>query len=512
MMPQKSLHDLRPLSIRIKSETRKEPERERESVEAYTVTSLALGSRRAPDGGTSSSYGLLLLVVASLFTKTSASCNPGEYLHSASSQCKDCQAGRWQASSAFTGSSCPVCRASTAVGRYATATGQTSEAKACTGLPCGTGTIVAGKYADRTGQTSEYNACTRSMECSAGRYGNQTGKTSEAEACPNTCGDATARGRYTTLRGETAEAEACTGTPCPAGRFGNRTGQTSESEACKSECGPAIIAGRYATATGQSSEVDACTGAATVECGDATVAGRYATRTGQTAEINACFGDAMHATKCDPGRWSNKTGLSAPTMCDLCAAGRFSSKRGATSECSELCPAGRWSGAKGLSSAAQCSACIGGAAGDCVITEGNLDMDSAGCDLDLPTLTQRKVRVNLDAAYSYSVVGDAPPLAGSPASGGLLTSNESVRFKFGDMLRLECHNGDLPKMVCLFFISELLRIKCTKCIRMEPTNGTIRKPRNFLVTSEMLTPFSTLHSPPPPPPPPPPPLFPTHTQ
>jgi hypothetical protein len=83
-------------------------------------------------------------------------------------------------------------------------------------------------------------------------------------------------------------------------------------------------------------------------------------------------------------------------------------------------------------------------------------MASVGCDLDLYILTQRKVRVNLNDAFSESLVGDVPPLTESSESTQRLkllnmniTTNETVMFKFGDMLRLECNNGDLPKRVCL---------------------------------------------------------------
>jgi hypothetical protein len=82
-----------------------------------------------------------------------------------------------------------ACGAATIVGRYATATGQTSEAEACTGVACGAATI-AGRYANVTGQTSEANACT-GIGCSPGRYGNSTGLTADTDCALCAAGEFT---------------------------------------------------------------------------------------------------------------------------------------------------------------------------------------------------------------------------------------------------------------------------------------------------------------------------------
>ena len=100
-----------------------------------------------------------LLIFASLFAKTSASCSPGNFLDGAS--CTTCPAARWQELDSYEGTSCPN--------------------------ECGTAT-VAGKYAAATGQTSEAKACVdTATACGAGRYGAVTGMTSSADACPNEC-------------------------------------------------------------------------------------------------------------------------------------------------------------------------------------------------------------------------------------------------------------------------------------------------------------------------------------
>ena len=284
-----------------------------------------------------------LLIFASLFAKTSASCSPGNFLDGAS--CTTCPAARWQELDSYEGTSCPnECGTATVAGKYAAATGQTSEAKACvdTATACG-----AGRYGAVTGMTSSADACPN--ECDAGRYGTPTGKTLVAEACNEEC-DA---GKFGAATGKSLEAEACDstcGTATVAGKYATATGQSSEAKACvdtATACGAATIAGRYATETGKTSSVEACAG---VECGADTIAGKYANATGQTSSALACTG-----TACAVGKFGNATGKTLEAnACRDCAAGRFSGSGTGYTACGGRCSQGRFSTRVGIASSDQC--------------------------------------------------------------------------------------------------------------------------------------------------------------
>ena len=296
-----------------------------------------------------------------------------------------------------------ACGAATIAGRYATATGQTSEAKACTGVACDAATI-AGRYATATGQTSEAKACT-GVACGAatvaGRYASRRGKrrkqrharASRAMQRPSLgamplqrgkhrkqCTDC-AKGKFgTAATGRSTEADACA-TLCSAGKFGTMTGKTSEAKACGSACS----AGKYATATGQTSEAKACTG---VACDAATIAGRYATATGQTSEATACVGTACD-TATVAGKYATATGQTSSALACTgveCSSGRFGSPTGETSEanaCPGACVAGTYQvdASTGNTDASKCSAvCSAGKFGAAtgLIADSQCDQCSAG--------------------------------------------------------------------------------------------------------------------------------------
>ena len=337
---------------------------------------------------------------------TNASCPPGYGFSSASSEydmdtdvffgateddglCIPCPLGRWKA--AENASACIPCNA----GRFSNRTGETKACFPCamgrhnayTGMTqcsqCSPGRFAndpgltdpfckicdAGSFADRNGTTtcslcppgkhledlaSESTAHDHAddcIDCPLAKYNPfeghgtacfpcTTAKTTGASECPGctmgkykileqgniSCPDCP-RGYFTSAPNQAS----CT--PCARGLFSTN----KSSQACSS-----CPRGRHGTIEAAESKESGC-----APCRK----GTYAPEEGRENAAVACI-------DCVPGTWSNISGATKESQCQMCEVGRYSGRKGANnSSACRSCAAGRFSTAVGATSSETCTPC-----------------------------------------------------------------------------------------------------------------------------------------------------------
>ena len=195
------------------------------------------------------------------------------------------------------------------------------------GLKLNSSYCVIGTYGDGTEDT-----VVQCKACAKGRFGISVGLHQYPPSTTIAC-TGCAKGKFGTSTGKTSSAESCTG-KCTMGKYGDVTGLS----ACKGEfLAQGAIA--FSLPTRNISLKFLARGCST--CPSPT-----------TSPCAPCFPSLPSG--CNTGRWSNVT---QGTQCEACAAGRWSSGVGMTTNTCKDCSVGRYQKYTGTSS---CSACAAG--------------------------------------------------------------------------------------------------------------------------------------------------------